>query len=110
MTKFTLVAVAVPILLFVVAVPLIAGIVPRNHFYGFRTPSTMASDAVWYPANRFAGITMALGAVIWFLAGLVMEQWAATLQQAQNWTLGVGMLSLGLGLLASFIYLRRLPA
>ena len=37
------------------AVPLIRGRVPRNGVYGFRVPKTLASDAVWYPANRVHG-------------------------------------------------------
>jgi hypothetical protein len=39
-----------------------------------------------------------------------MAGWTESLQQAQNWTLGVGMLSIGVVVLASFIYLRRLSA
>jgi uncharacterized membrane protein len=110
MTKFTLVTVAVPIFLFVVALPLILGLVPRNYFYGFRTPTTLASDEAWYAANRFSGIALALASGVWLLAGRVMAGWTESLQQAQNWTLGVGMLSIGVVVLASFIYLRRLSA
>ncbi len=37
------------------AVPLLAGVVPPNWLYGFRTPTTMASPDAWYPANRLMG-------------------------------------------------------
>jgi hypothetical protein len=43
------------LLLSAIAVPLIRNQVPRNPWYGFRVPKTLASDAVWYPANRYMG-------------------------------------------------------
>ena len=43
------------VLLCCVSLPLILGRVPRNGLYGFRTPKTLSSDSVWYPANRHAG-------------------------------------------------------
>ena len=47
------------------AVPLIRGRVPRNPWYGFRVPKTLASDEVWYAANRFMGRDLlGCGAVI----------------------------------------------
>jgi uncharacterized membrane protein len=45
----------VPLLVIALSVPLILGKVPRNHWYGFRTPKTLSSDTVWYPANRVGG-------------------------------------------------------
>jgi len=43
------------IVLGAVSLPLVASRIPRNGLYGFRTPKTLASDAVWYEANRYAG-------------------------------------------------------
>ncbi len=45
--------VAVTIVL--VAVPMLAGWVPPNPYYGFRTPSTTASLQEWYSSNRLMG-------------------------------------------------------
>lgn len=43
-------------LLFIgLAIPLIAGRVPRNPWYGVRVPKTLRSDDVWYPANHYFG-------------------------------------------------------
>jgi uncharacterized membrane protein len=39
-------------------VPLMRRRVPRNRWYGFRIPKTLASDSVWYPANAIAGRDM----------------------------------------------------
>ena len=57
------------LLVAVLSVPLILRRVPRNAFYGFRTRKTLSSDAVWYPANMFAGQALALASVA--AAGLV---------------------------------------
>lgn len=46
-------------------VPLILGKVERNRWYGFRTPATLSSDEIWYPANRSMGWGM-------FWNGLIM--------------------------------------
>ena len=40
------------------AVPLVAGLVPPNLLYGFRTPTTLESTDVWYAANRLMGAYM----------------------------------------------------
>jgi len=48
-----------PAFLMVIAIPLILKKVPKNGFYGFRTPKTMAgSDEQWYRINREGGIAI----------------------------------------------------
>lgn len=37
------------------ALPLAAGWVPPNAFYGFRTPRSMSTAAEWYRANQLMG-------------------------------------------------------
>jgi hypothetical protein len=66
-------------LLFVaLAVPLILGRVPRNLWYGFRVPKTLASDRVWYPANRYLGQRMFNGGRLTVAGSLVVwALWAA---------------------------------
>ena len=52
-------------LLFIgLGVPLLQRRVPRNRWYGFRIPKTLASDAVWYPANEIAGRDMVVAGSI----------------------------------------------
>ncbi len=65
------VATIVPLLLVALAIPLIAGWIGRNNFYGFRTPRTLSSDRVWYPANRVAGLLFLGAGLVWLAAGLV---------------------------------------
>ncbi len=45
----------VGLLWILLALPLIARRIPRNALYGFRTPKTLSSDDVWYPANAYMG-------------------------------------------------------
>ena len=44
-----------PLVVIAISIPLILGMVPRNHWYGFRTPKTLSSDTVWYQANKIGG-------------------------------------------------------
>jgi len=73
-----------PILIILVSVPLIFEWIPRNGFYGFRTPRTLESDAIWYPANKIAGILFALAGGIWVLAAMFLPAWPVQ-------TIGVGL-------------------
>jgi len=57
---------AIPaLILFIVAVPLVTGLIPRNRLYGFRTRRTLASDAAWYRVNRFAGFSIILASAVY---------------------------------------------
>ena len=60
-----------PALLRVIAIPLILKKVPRNGFYGFRTPKTMAgSDEQWYRINRQGGIAIFIAGSTSLLASI----------------------------------------
>lgn len=43
------------ILLGGLGVPLVMEMIPPNNWYGFRTPSTLANEEIWYPVNRLTG-------------------------------------------------------
>jgi uncharacterized membrane protein len=87
------------ILLVAVAIPMILNMVPRNRFYGFRTPRTLASDEVWYPANRFAGKALTIAGLGWAALPLVVPR---------EYVTPVGVVFLVLAVVASFHYLRTL--
>jgi uncharacterized membrane protein len=42
-------------LIILLCIPLTRDRVPRNWFYGMRTPTSLRSDAAWYAINRFGG-------------------------------------------------------
>jgi uncharacterized membrane protein len=57
-----------PVLFIALAIPLMLGIVPRNWFYGVRTPRTLASAESWYPASRIGGVILLAIGVVWLVA------------------------------------------
>lgn len=52
------------VLITALSVPLILRKVPPNALYGFRTPRTLSSPDIWYPANAFSGAAMLVASVI----------------------------------------------
>jgi hypothetical protein len=69
----------VPLIVMALAIPLILQKVPRNALYGFRTPLTMSSDKIWYPANKILGIALLAAGAFWlafanFLPGMMDDQ------------------------------------
>lgn len=88
-----------PILVILVSVPLIFQLIPRNRLYGFRIPRTLESDAVWYPANKMAGILLVVAGVIWLLLAIFLPGWP-------NDVIGVGLLIVAAVL--SFVFLSRI--
>lgn len=109
MAKF-MIGFVVPLVILVLAVPTILGKVPPNSVYGFRTPKTLSSPEIWYPANRAAGWFLAAAAVI--SIGFNLALWWAVpewpLDRTLSWMTGGTMIPLSMSLVASFIYLGRL--
>ena len=48
--------VIVGVVFVIIALPLVRGRVPRNGFYGYRIPTTMRDDRIWYPVNTLMGL------------------------------------------------------
>ena len=64
---------AIPaLLLFLVSVPLVVGLIPRNRLYGFRTKKTLSDDGIWYRVNRLAGFAVMIASVVY---GAVAANW-----------------------------------
>jgi uncharacterized membrane protein len=62
---------AIPaVLLFIVSIPLVLGVIPRNRLYGFRTKRTLADDATWFRVNRFVGFSIMIGSAIYGMVAL----------------------------------------
>jgi uncharacterized membrane protein len=92
------------------AIPMIRGMVPRNGLYGFRVPKTLASDAVWYPANRYMGRCLLVSGAI-LVAGILLlwpfaGRWSVA---AVGWLgLALTMLPLLVSVYLGFRYLEEL--
>ena len=53
-----------PLVTILVSIPMALGKVKPNRFYGFRTPKTLSSPAMWYPANRACGQYMIIASAV----------------------------------------------
>jgi len=80
----------IPILILVLAIPLLFDKVPRNRWYGFRTSTSLSSDEAWYQSNRVAAKGMCIAAAIWMAASLILPQLIADARQASMVTLLLG--------------------
>lgn len=107
-----LIAYVLPALLVIAAIPMILGKVPPNRVYGFRTPKTLSSPEIWYPANRIAGWWTIAAGVSAICLNLMV--WWTHPDSPRGVLLGVtGGFTAGLILIAvlvSFVYLRKFPA
>ncbi len=105
-----LVGVAVPLLVLLLSVPLILGKMPPNGAYGFRTPKTVSSPDVWYPANRVAGWLM-LGAMVVAIGFNLALWWAYPawpLERTVRWMTGSVLVATTSSVVVSLIYIGRL--
>lgn len=94
-------------LIIVFSIPMILGKVPRNLFYGFRTSYTMSSDAVWYRANRDAGISLLVAGVIWLGLAVGMPWIMVSMESAARMTQRLGVTALLLAVAAAFWRVHR---
>ena len=88
------------------SLPLALGLVPRNSAYGMRTPRTLASDAIWFPANRFAGCALLAASCAAAALLLFVPEHMRPSRAYDAALLAVPIL---LAVAASFWYLNRLP-
>jgi hypothetical protein len=96
-----------PVAVVALSIPMILQKVPRNGLYGFRTPRTLGSDAVWFPANRVAGISLACAGAIWIIAALTVPLLVPSRSDA--WVVAIGSAAVGVSVLVAFLFLRRIP-
>jgi uncharacterized membrane protein len=97
------------LLIVALALPLIAGRVPRNRWYGVRIAKSFASDESWYAINRVGGRwLLASGAVIAALGALVLL--APPASEATAIALGFAPAAIVLLAVVPVLrYARRLP-
>jgi len=57
---------AIPALaLFILAIPLVFRVVPRNRFYGVRTRRILSDEQAWKSTNRVAGIVIMVASAVY---------------------------------------------
>jgi uncharacterized membrane protein len=97
-----------PLVVVGVAVPLALGAVGPNQIYGFRTGKTLSSPEIWYLANRFAGIALAIAGMFTVLVNLAIWRAVRSVQRTLMYmTISLTVPVLG-AVAASLVYLRSL--
>jgi uncharacterized membrane protein len=102
---------AVPaLLLFVAAVPLALGWIPRNRFYGVRTAETLADEGVWYTVNRFAAVGVMAASAIYAAVAVLFPYAPAAADDLAVWGLHLAAFALPLLIALSLAvsYAKRL--
>jgi uncharacterized membrane protein len=102
---------AIPaILLFLVAVPLVIGVIPRNRLYGFRTKKTLSDDEIWYRVNRLAGIAIMIASSVYVTVAVTWPYHRAAADNFSIWLLHLAAFagSLIMALCVAAWYSRRL--
>jgi uncharacterized membrane protein len=72
------------LLMAALAIPLLFDKIPPNPWYGFRVPSTLADETLWYKVNRYAarwlflaGVVTVVGALaLYSVPGLTVDRYA----------------------------------
>jgi uncharacterized membrane protein len=60
------------VVIFLLSIPLIAGIIPRQWGYGIRTRKTLSDDSIWYSANRMGGWAFLLSSLVYLVVAKVI--------------------------------------
>lgn len=86
MSYLFLVNVGLGALLVCLAVPMFLGLVKPNGLYGLRTPKTLSSESIWYPANRFAGAALTVAGLVIATGSIALFRKAGLAASEAPWT------------------------
>jgi hypothetical protein len=97
------------LILALLALPLIAGKIKPNPYYGFRVPKTLENPELWYLTNKyFAMRQFALG-VIFSVVSIGLYFWPGISLDAYAWScLGVFLLIFIWAIVQSWRYMKTL--
>ena len=97
------------LLLAVIAAPMIAGLVPPNPWYGFRTRATLENPEIWYKVNRHSGQRLLAAGLLSFFAALALYPLCAPSEDLYALLFAlISLPLLTLGMLDSLRYMRLL--
>lgn len=92
------------IVLILAALPLAFKKVPKNHFYGIRTPRTMSgSNEQWYAVNQIGGYGLAIAGVITLLSCFIAPRFLSDLHTVTLLCAGVMVVSVVISLWVSLL-------
>jgi hypothetical protein len=74
-------------ILVLLALPLVLGLVPRNRYFGVRTPAALADDATWYRVNQAAGLAFLLAGAVYGVVALALPYDRAARDNLGTWAI-----------------------
>jgi hypothetical protein len=97
------------VLLALISLPLIAGKVKPNPFYGFRVPQTLEKSETWYAANKYFAKRQLIVALIEILAATGLYFWPGITVDAYALSvLGVFVAAFSVALIQGWRYMKSL--
>lgn len=102
--------IVISLLMVGISYPLIQRKIKPNPWYGFRTPRTLRDPEIWYPINEYMARRLLVSGLIMFVLAIVFAFIPNITEDgyALLWTFA-SMIMVGYSVIASFLYLRRLP-
>lgn len=100
---------AVPaVALFILAIPLVLGLIPRNRFYGVRTTQTLSDERAWYAANRVAGVAVMVASAVYGVVAVVWPYHRSATDSFSTWAvhLAAFVVPIVIGLTVAVRYAR----
>ena len=111
MPSLLILFVLIGLLMIGLAIPLILGRVPPNHWYGFRIRLTLDDPSIWYPANRYAAwLLLVVGGVVIVAAMVLAVALGITAEAYGLWVSAIMMVGVLLCPILSGRCARRLTA
>ena len=97
------------LILVAISIPLIQRRIKPNPWYGFRTPTTLKNEMVWYEVNAHSGKRLLVAGIVVMIAALVFALIPnLTIDTYAILVALVLGISITIGLIQSFRYLREI--
>ena len=98
------------LLIILVSLPLVFGLIPKNRFYGFKTPKTLSDDQVWYRSNRYGARALIFSCLAYLLVAKLVPATGNGGTDFSVWLLHFAVFALPLftAIMLTLRYVRRL--
>lgn len=82
----------VPLVIGLLGLPMVLGMIPPNAIYGLRTTATLSSNAVWYSANFWSGLTSLIVGLSVTVGNILMDRAEAFTPNQKMWSIALSPL------------------
>ena len=98
------------ILLIIISMPLIINKIPPNRLYGFRLKKTLSDKGIWYKANKYGGVCLAVAGFITSIGcvTLLLNKDKLSFDIINGLSLGLLITPIAVSLILTLIYIKEL--